>query len=333
MMVDKAQFSMYRRPGSVVFIDEEHDYLEMIGMVMPTQWQVELFSRPQACLAYFEEAIEEWTTDLHEQQKIIDKWHQGSPLIPQVLKYWRDNTERYALPRVLVVDYAMPAMNGLALIERLTEWTGACVLLSGRADEHIAVDAFNRGLLEQFIPKQTPDITRKVIDTVAGLLEMPNPTQDQFWRSTLSSAQQMALRRPVVANALRKYAASHWVESVILGSPFGILGMDKHGKLSWLQMEFAENLAELAELACLQPVPKRIQADLVAIRTGNCLTDIELQQSMGTIDCASVEPAFHVGTTELLGAIFQLDTLPKDLLQPMGYEAWHSRQNSRAIRD
>lgn len=332
-MGEKSQFPLYRRPGSVVFIDDEHDYLDMIGLVMPSHWQVELFMRPQACLDYFQSAMDDWTADLHEQQQIIDRWHQGTALVPQLLAYWRRNKDRYALPRVLVVDYAMPAMNGLALLERLSEWTGACVLLSGRADEHIAVNAFNRGLLEQFIPKQTPDIARRVHETVARLLEIPNVTQDQFWRSTLNPAQLMALRQPAITDALRNYASSHWVESVMIGCPFGILGLDEVGQLSWLQLEFSANLDELAELAALQSVPKTVQDRVTEIRSGNCLTDVELQQSVGRIDNSRMEPAFNIGSIELLGALFQLNSIPGIDLNLLGYRDWQSHQGPRMIQE
>ena len=333
MIGDKTRFSLYRRPGAVVFIDDEHDYLDMIGLVMPDEWQVELFLRPQACLAYFEDAMEDWTTDLHVQQQIVDKWHQGTPLVPQLLNYWSNNSSRYGLPRVLVVDYAMPAMNGLALLEKLTEWTGACILLSGRADERIAVEAFNRGLLEQFIPKQTPDIAKRVHENVHRLLEMPNATQDQFWRNTLGSTQQAMLRRPNVVESLRVFTTTNWVESVVLGSPFGILGMDENGELGWLQLEFSASLDELVELASLQPVPARIQNHLSDIRSAKFLTDIELQQSMGMIEFTRIEPAFQVGTPDLLGAFFRLQSLPSNLSRPIGYKAWHASRTPRTIRE
>ena len=40
----------------------------------------------------------------------------------------------------------MPAMNGLQVLGELVNWSGSRVLLTGRADEQIAVSAFNAGL-------------------------------------------------------------------------------------------------------------------------------------------------------------------------------------------
>ena len=38
--------SLFQRPGSILFLDDDPDYLDMLGMVVPPNWQVELFSRP-----------------------------------------------------------------------------------------------------------------------------------------------------------------------------------------------------------------------------------------------------------------------------------------------
>jgi hypothetical protein len=36
-------FPLFRRPGSIVFLDDDPSYLEMMSMILPASWQVELF--------------------------------------------------------------------------------------------------------------------------------------------------------------------------------------------------------------------------------------------------------------------------------------------------
>ncbi|UUZ71810.1 hypothetical protein LP415_24030 [Polaromonas sp. P1(28)-8] len=43
-------FALYRRPGGVVFLDDDPDYLEMLAEVMPPDWHVQLFLRPVGCI-------------------------------------------------------------------------------------------------------------------------------------------------------------------------------------------------------------------------------------------------------------------------------------------
>ena len=39
-------FPLFHRPGTVVFLDDDPDYLEMLALVLPRQWHLRLFMRP-----------------------------------------------------------------------------------------------------------------------------------------------------------------------------------------------------------------------------------------------------------------------------------------------
>jgi CheY-like chemotaxis protein len=54
---------------------------------------------------------------------------------------------------VIVCDYAMPGMDGLAFFEQLADPLVRRVMLTALCDEHQAVQAFNRGLIHQFVRK------------------------------------------------------------------------------------------------------------------------------------------------------------------------------------
>src|SRR6185369_1896272 len=178
--------SLFHRPGTVVFLDDDPDYLEMLALVLPRHWHIKLFLRPVECINYLQQEPPFWEADAWNQQQLIDHWREGKRLIPQILGYWSQYTERYALTRVCVVDYSMPGMDGLQALGELVDWPGSRVLLTGQADEQVAVRAFNRGLIDQFIAKQTPDISRRLIEAVEHLLATPNARHAQTWRVTLS---------------------------------------------------------------------------------------------------------------------------------------------------
>ncbi|MGH6640593.1 MAG: response regulator, partial [Polaromonas sp.] len=273
-------FALYRRPGGVVFLDDDPDYLEMLAQVMPLDWYVRLFLRPVACIDLLQQEPPRWEADAWRQQEIINRWRKGASLIPQILQYWReDGTARFALTQVCVVDYAMPAMSGLRVLSELTGWSGSRVLLTGRADEQLAVSAFNRGLIEQFIPKQSPDIRLRLTGAIQGLLHLPDGRHQQTWRATLTLEQHALLCNPSIAQELDNLALSQgWIEHVVVGAPFGVLALDHKGGVSWLQLEPADNLQELAEMAESQGWDAATVED---IRTGKKLIDLELQLALG----------------------------------------------------
>ena len=198
----------------------------------------------------------------------------------------------------------MPAMSGLRVLSELTGWSGSRVLLTGRADEQLAVSAFNRGLIEQFIPKQSPEIRLRLTDAVQALLRQPDPRHQQTWRATLSRAQHALLCDPSVAQELENLALRQgWIEHVVIGAPFGVLALDRKGSVSWLQLEPAGNLPELAEMAASQGWDAATVQDVAA---GRKLIDLELQLALGAGHKPQPRQAFAIasGPAALHAALF-----------------------------
>jgi CheY-like chemotaxis protein len=322
-------FSLFHRPGTIVFLDDDPDYLEMLALVLPRRWHVKLFTRPNACINYLQQEPPFWEADAWNQQQLVDQWRGGRPLIPQILDYWSKYTERYALARVCVVDYSMPSMDGLEALSELVEWPGSRVLLTGQADEQIAVGAFNRGLIDQFIPKQSPDIAGRLIAAVEHLLSTPNARHAQTWRATLGPDQNALLRVPSIGRDLAAFAAKQWVEHVAIGAPFGVLGLDASGHASWLQLESRSGLQALAELAELEGVPP---ASLDDIRQGRSLVNLELRQALSPRSPIELVNAFTLGQDqELVGALFNIPpSLGPDPAN--GFSNWLSRQEARLVQ-
>ena len=326
-------FALYRRPGAVIFLDDDLDYLEMLAEVMPMDWHLHLMLRPVACIEMLLEEITSKELDMWRQQEIIQRWREGSPLIPQILKYWRDDgTARFTLTQVCVVDYSMPAMSGLKVLSELTDWSGSRVLLTGRADEQLAVSAFNRGLIEQFIPKQSPDIRLRLTEAIQQLRRKPEARHEQIWRATLSREQSAFLRDAKIAAALDKLADKQdWVEYVVIGAPFGILALDNTARAMWLQLEPSDRLAELAEMTATQDW----DADTVQqVLSGKKLIDLELHLALGDHQKPRPQEAFIIGSGVALlhAALFDISEIFCPLASD-SYQSFTARQSQRQVRD
>ena len=304
-------FPLYRRLGGLIFLDDDRDYLEMLGEVMPINWYVRLFMRPIACIDLLKRETTRREADAWTQQEIVSDWREGSSLITQILEYWRnDGTARFALTQCAVVDYAMPAMNGLAVLDELARWPGSRILLTRRPDEQLAVIAFNRGLINQFIPKQSSDIRLRLTSAIHNLRDHPDQRYQQIWRSTLSHSQYALLCEPLIEHALENLMSKlGWIEHIVIGAPFGVLALDASGRVSWLQLEPAANLHELADMAGSEGWDAATVQD---IRIGKKLIDLELQLALGAGQPSKPREAFSLAavSTEsplLYAAIYRVD--------------------------
>lgn len=295
-----------RSPGAVAFLDDDTDFLEMMGLVMPRSMNVNLFTRSSEVVARLRGQRTLVEADHWQQQEIVDRWRKYcAPMIPQILRYWATESTRYSLVQVLVIDYAMPAMNGLEVLGALGDWPGARILLTGQADEQIAVEAFNRGLIQQFIPKQSPDLAQRLVAAVTRLQGTAASRTAHIWRSTFKPRQSALLGYPSIARDLSELMERRWAEYVIVGAPFGVLGRNASGQTEWLQLEPVSGLDELAELAEGSVTDPAVLDD---IRHGRKLIDLELRQMLGRSPPAEAREAFPIGDDEpLLGAIFPID--------------------------
>lgn len=323
-------FPLYHRSGSLIFLDDDIDYLEMLGMVVPTFFQVELFSRPTAFIARMNDEPARWESDAGIHLQMLDRWRHGQHLLPQVLRYWGANPSRYQLAQTCVVDYAMPGIDGLRVLQTLLDWPGSRILLTGQADEQMAINAFNNGLIDQFIPKQTADIAGRLMTTLLKLSRTAHPRLNTVWRTALQAHQQALLEAPSVTEALLARAHDRWIEFVVLGEPFGILGLDAEGGCDWLQLEPCTGLKDVADLAR----SAGLGFDAVrSIEGGSLLPAVELHQQLGLGGPIRTEPAFAIGDDGLLiGALFHLDGA--DLPQPIyPYRNFLDMQGVRNIHD
>ena len=190
--------------------------------------------------------------------------------------------------------------------------------------------AFNRSLIDQFITKQAPDISRRLVDTVQKLLDRAQSRHAEIWRTTLSSKQNQLLRQSQISRELNEFSAKRWVEHVVIGEPFGVLGMDLNGQVSWLQLEPVDELEALADLATSQGQA----ADLVAdIRRGQKLINLELHQVQSAGASLRAQPAFAIGAPgTLVGALFPMEA-PEPSPRHNSYAQWLAQHNQRDIND
>lgn len=63
------------------------------------------------------------------------------------------NSNRFNEPSVVIVDYDMPDMNGIEFCKQIRNKAIKKILLTGVADEKLAIESFNKGVIDKFIQK------------------------------------------------------------------------------------------------------------------------------------------------------------------------------------
>ncbi|CDZ77924.1 response regulator FixJ [Legionella massiliensis] len=79
------------------------------------------------------------------------------------------NPRRFEEISVVVVDYAMPGMDGLEFCRRIENTNIKKILLTGQADEKLAIEAFNQGLIHRYIQKSDPNVAELITKSIYDL--------------------------------------------------------------------------------------------------------------------------------------------------------------------
>jgi CheY-like chemotaxis protein len=314
------------QPGRVAVLDDDVSYLEALSLALPASWQLRCYGHPQACIKDVADDRVAWENRRQRLYSWIGLWRENQPLLSRILKDLVVQAPAYGLTKVLVVDYAMPGKNGLEVLQELHGLAAGRILLTGLADEQLAVKAFNNRLIEQFVQKHSVDVGQLLKQAISDLFDRVDLLESQTWCSVFSPAQIAVLQRQDVSSELHQLAAKRWVEYMVLSEPFGVLGFDRQGRAGWLQLETQASLSDLVEMASTLGV----NADLIlAVEDQKILLSLEVQQVLKTTGVELTGACIAMGKSEpLLGAWFEL---PPQYARPAAssYEAFmdtHPRQ-------
>lgn len=246
-------------PTSTVLIDDDRDFLVPMStlLIKKNNFLCYLYDNPQAALHFLNE---QYQADPFINHCIVNNDENNDPLrhvnisldITTIHKEIY-NPNRFKQIANLVVDYAMPGMDGAEFYHNIRSKLIKKTLLTGAADKDLAVQFFNDTLIDKFIMKNAPDLD-DVLPHV--LLQMQ---QDFFLKlSEAALSQPTAQSQPLMSclsdpafiklfNDIHEQAKA--VEYYILDNQGSFLFLDGRAKLSWLIVVNEEEMNAYAEIA------------------------------------------------------------------------------------
>lgn len=258
-------------PTQVLLIDDSSQALEKLERVMDDSHATYLpFSKPQEALNY-----------INNLPSLADQWNIGIDediLDTDISDLYRElyNNKRFTHVSTIVVDYDMPALNGLQLCEQLTSPHIQKILLTGAADEDVAIQAFNKGLIQYFIRKQDP----QALDLLENYIK---DSQQRYFKSLSQgltrqiSHETSALNDPAFVEHFVKIAAENNIcEYYLFEGTGSFLMLNSKGEASALFTFTDELLAQNDEMVdeltqdSSNPLPDGLLEDLTNHRKALC---------------------------------------------------------------
>jgi len=173
------------------------------------------------------------------------------------------DTKRFQTAAVVVVDYAMAALNGLDFCRALRGLPCKKILFTGEANEMIAVEAFNQGLIDRYLKKSDPTSMDRLEYEIATLqreyfIEKSGTLKDLLVQHTYSFVSDEAIVKLVDALIARH----GFVEYFMFPDPAGILFFDADGKATLMVVETRAGLVSHLETAQDYDAPAALRSAL-----------------------------------------------------------------------
>jgi CheY-like chemotaxis protein len=171
----------------------------------------------------------------------------------------RLQAERFLTPSVLVVDYAMPGMDGIQFCETVRDLPCRKILLTGVADERVAIEAFNRGLIDRYVRKSDVHALDRLEAELTQLQEAYFLAQSESLRMLLSLYDYSFVNDPAISALVRELGARHRiVEHYLFKTPSGFLMYDRDARPWLLAVETEHGMNAHFEIALDGGAPRSL---------------------------------------------------------------------------
>lgn len=262
----------FRYPTTVVIVDDNPDFLANIGLQLDPQLALRRFVSPYDGLVAVNGATA--ATDpagrFFSPYKQRDDLNAGEHVIALGLDaIHREvlNPDRFRRVSVAVVDYAMPEIDGLEFCASIKDSKIGKILLTGKADERVAVRAFNDGLINRFIRKQDPDAIQQLATAIVELQCDYFARLERMISEVLAVGAYGFLRNPdFVAVVERFLQEKQIVEHYLVSKPLGLLMLDASGNAWRLVVMEQDALRSQAEIARDLDAPDELNRQLTSGR-------------------------------------------------------------------
>ncbi len=215
----------YFHPTTVVFIDDNESFLTSLDLELPLGWAYRCFTDPLEAFEFLQQPpsikpLIERCFSVEHSDRLAPTVHLNLGTIEQEVNH----VERFERISVVIVDYAMPTLNGLDFCAKMSDPYVRKALLTGVADEKVAVEAFNAGIIHKFIQKNT-------VLAVNNLLKFVGDLQVEYFHQYLAQLNAtLALHPPgfllnpaVQEHVLGVMRELHIVEYYLVNDPPGFL--------------------------------------------------------------------------------------------------------------
>jgi CheY-like chemotaxis protein len=167
----KQDFKAFSFKTQIVLIDDNKLFLNALNNKLSNNYQVNSFFDPYKAINHILSNYEE-NLIINASNFVIEVTNEDDDnsnyysVEFSKIKSLVDNSNKNNTISVVIVDYSMPLMNGIEFCEKIAHLPILKIMLTGHADFNIAIDAFNRGIIDRFLVKDCSNMYKAITENI-----------------------------------------------------------------------------------------------------------------------------------------------------------------------
>ncbi len=240
-------------PTTVNWVDDDILFLKTISQAVKSERPCQTYLTPKECLLRLQYQTPALAS-LPLFKSYVDHDEYGtSHHIPVdadllALSSLRNNPERFNDVSVVVVDYHMPGMTGIELCRELQGQPVKKILLTGAADQQLAIEAFNEKIIDCFLRKDNPNLVCELQSFVRSLSQQYFRDLTQSLLVHLEVENKLPITDPVYIEFFHGWCtANKIIEYYLIDKNGSFLATDDAGKIHYLIVHTDKTLDAFTE--------------------------------------------------------------------------------------
>ena len=241
-------------PTTVMLVDDNRSILDNLSLSLDPKLAFKLYDQPENALlalqsqlaapAFNREFIQKNSADSDDEDNISIKINFES------IRKLIHNSQRFSHVTALIIDYSMPKLTGLEFCQRLHGSPLTKIMLTGEAGPTVAIDAFNDGVIDQFIVKATPNMQSHLNDSIQAAQWDFFVKQSEHVMAVLKTQSECALFEPAYQKLIKTlFLESQPCEFYLLDQTGSFLFIDEFGDCKWIVVRNERELNDYYEIA------------------------------------------------------------------------------------
>ena len=259
--MERTQIAGYFHPTTAVVVDDNQTFLETLSINLEDGLVCQLFDDPLLAIQYITAAYQ--SKQLNPNSLLADNWddlddcdfatHNLKLNIDKIIAPLK-NKDRFNEISVIVLDFSMPDLNGVEFIDLLNKTIGVhpfkIIMVTGEADQNLAVQLFNAGKIHKFLLKSQDNLDSLISDSIKEMQHLYHTEISSSIVSSLALTTAPCLVDPVfIEKFYRICQENKTIEYYLYENTGSFVLVDAEGKTNILAVCAISELGLYAELA------------------------------------------------------------------------------------